>query len=56
MLRPSDWADHMSAANALSKVRFAAWNLPIEIQQAIDSRGKGNIEKLIIGHNSWEVK
>ena len=39
MMRPSDWADNMSAANALSKVRFAAWNLPSEIQQAIDSKG-----------------
>ena len=27
-----------------------------QIQQAIDSRGKGNIEELIKGHNSWEVK
>ena len=27
-----------------------------QIQEAIDSKGKGSIEKLIIGHNSWEVK
>ena len=27
-----------------------------QIQQAIDLNGKGNLEKLIIGTNSWEVK
>ncbi len=27
-----------------------------QIKQAIDSRGKGSIEELIRGHNSWEVK
>ena len=27
-----------------------------QIQQAIDLNGKGDIEKLIIGNNSWKVK
>ena len=29
---------------------------PEQIQEAINSQGSGDLNKLIIGHNSWKVK